>query len=77
MHSALRQDTQESLKCLNKHIPHQFEKERERELVQPKDKHSLLSLSNGQACSRPFPEAWADRNTAFQPNGPQAPAFVC
>lgn len=33
MHSALRQDTQESLKCLNKHIPHQFEKERERELV--------------------------------------------
>lgn len=30
MHSALWQDTQESLKCLNKHIPHQFKK-RERE----------------------------------------------
>ena len=54
-----------------------LKKERESELVQQKDKHSLLSLSNGQACSRPFPEAWADRNTAFQPNGPQAPAFVC
>lgn len=26
MHGVVWQDTQESLKCLNKHIPHQFKK---------------------------------------------------
>lgn len=70
MHGVLQQDTQESLKCLNKHIPHQLKKKK-KELVQQKDKHSLPTLSNGQACPSAFLEPGTALTLPFSLMGPE------
>lgn len=65
MHGRRRQDTQESLECLNKHIPHQFKKRKEKSWfskktnivfpARPTGRHVLVhSFSPRQALTLPF-----------------------
>lgn len=67
MHGALQQDTQESLKCLNKHIPHQLKKKRAGLAKRQTQSSEAVQWAGTSKC---IPGAWDGTNTSFQPNGP-------
>jgi hypothetical protein len=78
MHGILLQDPQESLKCLNKHIPHQFKKKKKKEQKGKKKKKRAGLAKRQTQSSKPvqqagmskcIPGAWDGPNTSFQPNG--------
>lgn len=68
MHGVLQQDTQESLKCLNKHIPHQLGKGKKKSWFHKNTQSSEPVQWAGMSVC--IPEAQDSTNTSFQPNRP-------